>query len=93
MLELIAAHKEMCVCELVDQFDMAQSAISSHLQILKRAGLVEDRRSGFRVFYRVVPEALEQAFEELRASIREKLEASRDEDPEARCEARLLAKV
>jgi DNA-binding transcriptional ArsR family regulator len=89
MLELIAAHKEMCGCELVDHFEMAQSAISAHLQKLKAAGLVRDRRDGFRVFYRVVPEAMEAAFDELRASLARNLERGRKQDPLARVERRL----
>ena len=91
MLELIAAHKEMCVCELVDHFDMVQSAISAHLQTLKHAGLVQDRRAGFRIFCRVVPEVMEAAFDQFRHSIRAKLELSVREDPDARVEARLGA--
>jgi DNA-binding transcriptional ArsR family regulator len=91
MLELIAAHKEMCICELVDEFDMVQSAVSSHMQRLKRAGLATERRSGFRIFYRVVPDVMEAAFEALEESIRTKLAGSEHEDPEARVEARLAA--
>jgi len=93
MLELIAAHKEMCGCELVDHFRMAQSAVSAHVQKLKAAGLVVDRRDGFRVFYRVVPEVMEEAFEDLRNSITEHLEQGRDEEPVARCEERLAQKT
>jgi len=92
MLELIAAHKEMCGCELVDHFDMAQSAISAHLQKLKVAELIEDRRDGFRVFYRVVPEVMNQAFRELRQALERHLERGRDEDPIARVERRLAQK-
>lgn len=92
MLELIAAHKEMCGCELVDRFEMAQSAISAHLHKLKAAGLVRDRRDGFRVFYRIVPEVMEEAFEELRNSVAEHLDRGRGEDPSARVEQRLAEK-
>ncbi len=85
MLELIAAHKEMCGCELVDHFEMAQSAVSAHLHRLKAAGLIEDRR--------VVPEVMAEAFEQLRASVARHLEQGRGEDPAARVQKRLAQKT
>ncbi len=93
MLELIAAHKEMCGCELVDHFEMAQSAVSAHLHRLKAAGLIEDRRDGFRVFYRVVPSVMHQAFEQLQASMARHVEQGRGEDPAARVQKRLAQKT
>jgi len=93
MLELIAAHKEMCGCELVDHFEMAQSAVSAHLHKLKAAGLVEDRRDGFRVFYRVVPEVMYEALEQLRTSMAKHIEQGRGQDPVGRVEKRLAQKT
>ena len=93
MLELIAAHKEMCGCELVDHFEVAQSAVSTHLHKLRAAGLVKDRRDGFRVFYRIVPEVMDEAFEQLRASMAKHIEQGRGQDPEGRVEKRLAQKT
>lgn len=44
-------HKECCVCELVEIFQMSQPAISQHLRKLKDAGLVKETRKGQWVFY------------------------------------------
>lgn len=44
---------EQCVCHLEAALDYRQAYISQHLMILRKAGLVEDRRDGARVFYRV----------------------------------------
>lgn len=44
---------EMCVCELVVLVGADQSTISKHLSIMREAGLVEDRKEGNRVFYRL----------------------------------------
>lgn len=51
---------QLCVCELQDELDAAQSRLSFHLKKLKDAGLVADRRDGRWVYYSLVPEALEE---------------------------------
>ena len=47
-------HGERCVCDLQRVLDTPQPNVSRHLAYLKHAGLVLDRRDGFRIFYRVV---------------------------------------
>jgi ArsR family transcriptional regulator, arsenate/arsenite/antimonite-responsive transcriptional repressor len=47
---------ELCGCDIQYVLDVSQSAVSRHLNYLKRAGLVQDRRDGYRVFYRLVEE-------------------------------------
>ena len=44
---------ERCVCELVELLDCDQSTASKHLALLRGAGLVEDRKEGPRVYYRL----------------------------------------
>ncbi len=44
---------ELCVCQLMEALKMGQSRISRHLSILKEAGLIEDRRQGKWVHYRL----------------------------------------
>lgn len=44
---------ELCVTDLVAEVGGSQANISKHLAILRRAGLVECRRSGLFVLYRV----------------------------------------
>jgi ArsR family transcriptional regulator len=51
---------ERCVCELQDALDAGQSRLSFHLKKLKDAGVVSDRREGRWVYYRLVPEVLEE---------------------------------
>jgi ArsR family transcriptional regulator len=45
----------LSVVELQEVMDMGQSRISSHLALLRQAGLVEDRREGKKSFYSNVP--------------------------------------
>ena len=52
------------MAELQEILAKGQSQISTHLAQLKQAGLVEDRRTGRNIFYRL---KAEQAGEEARA--------------------------
>jgi DNA-binding transcriptional ArsR family regulator len=44
---------EQCVCHIEAQLGYRQAYISQHLMVLREAKLVEDRRDGARIFYRV----------------------------------------
>jgi ArsR family transcriptional regulator len=44
---------ELCVCQLTAALGMGQSRISRHLSVLKESGLIEDRRAGKWVHYRL----------------------------------------
>lgn len=51
-LKIIALlDEECCVCELMDELDVAQPLLSFHLRVLKEAGLVRDRREGRWSYY------------------------------------------
>jgi DNA-binding transcriptional ArsR family regulator len=43
------------VGEIADRVDVSQQAVSQHLAVLDRAGLVEARREGTRSVYAIVP--------------------------------------
>ena len=57
VLERLAAG-EMSVSALKGGFDVSQPAISQHLAVLRRAGLVSERRDGRHAYYRVEPDGL-----------------------------------
>ena len=44
---------EVCVCHLGAALDQRQAYISQQLAQLRAAGLVEDRREGWRIYYHV----------------------------------------
>ena len=44
---------ECCVCDLQSLVGSDMSTVSKHLALMRRAGLVEDRREGLKVFYRL----------------------------------------
>lgn len=43
--------RNLCVCELLEVFDMSQPSISQHLRKLKDAGLVKEERRGQWIYY------------------------------------------
>jgi len=47
---------ELCVCELCDALDVAQSTLSTHLQYLRQTGLVQTRNEGRWVYYALTRE-------------------------------------
>ena len=47
---------ELCVCHLQDALKLPQPNVSRQLGILRSAGLVEDRREGSWVYYRLLPQ-------------------------------------
>jgi ArsR family transcriptional regulator len=54
-MRLLADGSEHCVCELMKKLDATQSRMSRHMQVLKQAGLVVDRRDAQWVRYRMNP--------------------------------------
>ena len=44
---------ELCVCRLHESLELPQPAVSRHLASLRRAGLVESRKEGLWVYYRL----------------------------------------
>ena len=51
---------EACACDLVEPIGKSQPTISHHLKVLFEAGLVTKERRGQWIWYRAVPERLEQ---------------------------------
>ena len=50
--------EELSAGEIASHFDVTRPAISQHLNVLKEAGLVNERRNGTRRLYRARPEGL-----------------------------------
>ena len=55
-MRLLADGSEHCVCELMRKLVATKSRMSRHMQVLKQAGLVLDRRDAQWVRYRISPE-------------------------------------
>jgi ArsR family transcriptional regulator, arsenate/arsenite/antimonite-responsive transcriptional repressor len=55
MLALLLCNDELCVCDFVETLGISQSKASRHLRYLWNARLLEDRRAGLWVHYRICP--------------------------------------
>ncbi|MCQ8879122.1 metalloregulator ArsR/SmtB family transcription factor [Pseudoalteromonas shioyasakiensis] len=56
-LMLTNYHGELCVCELMEALqEDSQPKVSRNLAVLKRAGIITDRKHGQWVFYKINPE-------------------------------------
>jgi DNA-binding transcriptional ArsR family regulator len=51
---------ELSAGEIASHFEVTRPAVSQHLNVLKEAGLVSERRNGTRRLYRARPEGLSQ---------------------------------
>jgi ArsR family transcriptional regulator len=49
----------LCVCELADILGMPQSSVSSHVQIIRKAGLLESERCEKWTYFRLSAQARE----------------------------------
>jgi len=78
------AQRELCVCDLEEALRISQGMTSHHLGILRRAGLLQQRRENRDarwVYYRLNPEAVAA----LRAAFAGLLDLSYFDDTPARC--------
>jgi len=59
IFRLVAAQEApMCVCDIVERFDVSQPTISHHLKILREAGLLTVSRRGVWAYYAVDPSGI-----------------------------------
>jgi DNA-binding transcriptional ArsR family regulator len=65
---------ELSAGEIASHFDVSRPAVSQHLNVLKGAGLVDERRNGTRRLYRARPEGLAELKEFLEGFWDERLE-------------------
>ena len=80
---------ELCVCQLTELFGLAVSTVSKHLSILYQAGLLESRKEGRWMYYRLPGK-------EASVAVREALEwvnKSLAENPRIAEDARQLKKL
>ena len=87
ILALLAAG-EVCVCNIHESLNLPQPTVSRHLAYLRRTGLVDARRDGVWMHYRLAPPA-----ERLAGAILEAALHAVGHAPLAGTDRRKLAKV
>jgi len=83
---LLVEREELSVAELQEILGMGQSRISTHLAQLKNAGLVEDRRNGKSILYRLKHGVQSNGFSQMLGVLRE----AASEIPEAEQDSEAL---
>ncbi len=69
VVELLAQHDALCVCELQEAFDVGQPTVSHHLKVLRDVGLVDVQRKGTWAYYSLHRERLKDLMQVLVAVI------------------------
>jgi len=80
---------ELCVCQITTVLSLAPATVSKHLAALKTAGLLQQRRDGKWVYYRLA----EREFNQYARPFLTLVEAALKDDPTMAEDARLLAMV
>lgn len=58
IVQMLAENGEMCVCRIVEELNMGQSAVSHHMAKLKQAGLLHSRKQEQWIHYSLNVDAL-----------------------------------
>jgi len=82
----LLSHGELCLCDLTEALGLSSSTVSNHMAILKRAGLVETRKDGRWMHFRLseshpgsfAAQALAWAVANLPKSVKTKITCSKD---------------
>ena len=53
---MLLSQGELCVCQLIEMLRLAPSTVSKHMSILRQARLVESRKDGRWMYYRLADE-------------------------------------
>jgi ArsR family transcriptional regulator len=62
LVDVLAEHDEVCVCDLTEAIGMEMSTVSRHLTLLKNAGILESDKRGQMVFYSLRVKCLKSLF-------------------------------
>jgi len=80
---------ELCVCQITTVLDLAPATVSKHLAVLKIAGLLQHRRDGKWVYYRLAERDINPHAPAFLGLVR----ASLTDDPSVAEDSRVLAQV
>jgi len=80
---------ELCVCQIVEMLGLAPSTVSKHMAVLHQAGLVESRKEGRWMYYRLAGRGASPCVRDAIRWVHKCL----GEDPQVLADAKRLAKV
>jgi DNA-binding transcriptional ArsR family regulator len=80
---------ELCVCQVVELLGLATSTVSKHMSILRQARLVESRKDGRWMYYRLVGDDAPKVVREAMAWVAQSLAS----DPQILRDKKRLASI
>ena len=67
MIICMLLKREMYVHEIIDELGTTKGNISQHLRVLSDRGLIESRRTGSRIFYRIADPGIARFIDSLKS--------------------------
>jgi DNA-binding transcriptional ArsR family regulator len=68
--------RELCACQVIEVLGLAPSTVSKHMTILRQAGLVEARKEGRWMYYRLPQRAVARPVKEALSFVKANLAGS-----------------
>jgi len=68
--------EELCVCQIIELLELAPSTVSKHMYVLRQARLVEGRKDGRWMYYRLADESASAQVSEAIAWLKKSLSPS-----------------
>lgn len=78
VLMSLSSNDELCVCQLIELLGLAPATVSRHMSILQNAMLVESRKDGRWVYYRLNKHTPPRLLEWLSVSMKDSAELASD---------------
>ncbi len=75
LINLLMSRGELCVTELVELTGQTQANVSKHLNLLAREGILERRKDGLKVYYRIADPSIQQICAVMCDRIKDELDA------------------
>ena len=69
---------ELCACQVVELLQVTGATVSRHMDLLLHAGIVEGRKEGRWVYYRLVDSLDDRLFQWLEASLKDVVDLEAD---------------
>lgn len=77
IVDFLLSNGETCVCEIADLVKASQPMVSKHMAQMRDAGVLESRKEGSMVFYKVCTPCLQTFFNCLDTTMEKSLENRR----------------
>jgi ArsR family transcriptional regulator, arsenate/arsenite/antimonite-responsive transcriptional repressor len=81
---MMLRHGELCVCQIIEMLGLAPSTVSKHMSILRQADLVDGRKQGRWMYYRLpgrtAAQAVKQAIKLITSNVAHSPQIQKDDD-------------